>query len=52
MRTAKEPMKRKDYDAALRELQAELCALQEWVKHKGLRVVVLFEGRERQGRAG
>ena len=40
---AKEPMNRKDYEKALRELQVDLCALQEWVKHKGLRVVVVFE---------
>jgi len=52
MRTVKEPMKRKDYDKALRELQAELCALQEWVKHKGLRVVVVFEGRDAAGKGG
>ena len=52
MRTAKEPMKRKDYDEALRELQVELCALQEWVKHKGLRVVVVFEGRDAAGKGG
>src|SRR6516164_8933015 len=36
---AKEPIERKDYEKALRQLQVELCALQEWVKHKGLRVV-------------
>ena len=52
MRTAKEPMKRKDYDTALRELQVELCGLQEWVKHKGLRVVVVFEGRDAAGKGG
>ena len=52
MRAAKEPMKRKDYDTALRELQVELCALQEWVKHKGLRVVVVFEGRDAAGKGG
>jgi polyphosphate kinase 2 len=49
---AKEPMKRKDYEQALRELQIELCALQEWVKHKGLRVVVVFEGRDAAGKGG
>ena len=52
MRTLKEPMKRKDYEEALGELQVELCALQEWVKHKGLRVVVVFEGRDAAGRGG
>ncbi len=45
-------MARKDYEKALRELQVELCALQEWVKHKGLRVVVVFEGRDAAGKGG
>jgi polyphosphate kinase 2 (PPK2 family) len=45
-------MNRKDYDKTLRALQVELCALQEWVKHKGLRVVVVFEGRDAAGKGG
>jgi len=52
MSVLKEPMKRKDYEKALRELQVELCALQDWVKHKGLRVVVVFEGRDAAGKGG
>ena len=52
MRTIKEPMDGKDYDKALRELQVDLCALQEWVKHKGLRVVIVFEGRDAAGKGG
>ena len=52
MNAAREPMDRKDYERALRELQVELCALQEWVKHKGLRVVVVFEGRDAAGKGG
>ena len=52
MRTAKEPMNGKAYEKALRELQVDLCALQEWVKHKGLRVVVVFEGRDAAGKGG
>ena len=52
MKSVKEPMKGKDYDQALRELQVDLCALQEWVKHKGLRVVVVFEGRDAAGKGG
>ena len=52
MRTIKEPMNGKDYEKALRELQVDLCALQEWVKHKGLRVVVVFEGRDAAGKGG
>ena len=46
------PMKRKEYEAALRKLQVELCALQDWVKEKSLRVVVVFEGRDAAGKGG
>jgi len=52
MRTADEPMKRKEYEKALRSLQVELCALQDWVREKGLRVVVVFEGRDTAGKSG
>ena len=45
-------MKRKEYEKQLRELQVELCALQDWVKQKGLRVVVVFEGRDAAGKGG
>jgi polyphosphate kinase 2 len=45
-------MKRKDYDKALRKLQTELCHLQEWVVQKGLRVIVVFEGRDTAGKGG
>jgi polyphosphate kinase 2 len=45
-------MKRKEYEKALRQLQVELCALQEWVKKERLRVVVLFEGRDAAGKGG
>jgi polyphosphate kinase 2 len=48
----KEKMKGKEYEAELRELQGELCKLQEWVKHKGLRVMILFEGRDAAGKGG
>ena len=37
-------LKRKKYEKELRRLQAELCKLQDWVKYKGLRVIVVFEG--------
>lgn len=43
---------RKDYEKELRRLQAELCALQDWVKHKGLRVIIVFEGRDGAGKGG
>jgi polyphosphate kinase 2 len=45
-------MPRKDYEEELRKLQGELCALQEWVKHKGLRVIVVMEGRDGAGKGG
>ncbi len=43
---------RKGYEEELRRLQAELCALQAWVKTKGLRVIVIFEGRDGAGKGG
>jgi len=52
MTTAREPMKRKEYEKALRELQVELCTLQDWVKEARLRVVVVFEGRDAAGKGG
>jgi polyphosphate kinase len=42
----------KRYAKELRKLQTKLCHLQEWVKHKGLRVIVLFEGRDGAGKGG
>ena len=45
-------MKRKEYEKELRNLQVELCALQDWVKHNGLRIVVIFEGRDAAGKGG
>jgi polyphosphate kinase len=45
-------MKRKEYEKELRKLQTELCRLQEWVKHQGLRVMVVFEGRDAAGKGG
>src|SRR5262245_38633235 len=52
MSATKEPLKRKEYERELRSLQVELCALQEWVKEKGLRVIVVFEGRDAAGKGG
>jgi len=52
MATAGEPMKRKAYEALLRPLQVELCVLQDWVKQEGLRIVVVFEGRDAAGKGG
>ncbi len=48
----KPKLKRKEYEKELRRLQAELCHLQEWVKAKGLRIVVVFEGRDGAGKGG
>jgi polyphosphate kinase 2 len=45
-------LKRRDYEEQLRRLQAELCTLQAWVKAKGLRVIVVFEGRDGAGKGG
>jgi polyphosphate kinase 2 len=45
-------MKRKEYEKELQKLQARLCLLQDWVVHKGLRVIVVFEGRDAAGKGG
>jgi polyphosphate kinase 2 len=45
-------LKRKDYEKELRKLQVQLCHLQEWVKAKKLRVIIVFEGRDAAGKGG
>jgi polyphosphate kinase 2 len=45
-------LKRKEYEEALEELHAELVKLQLWIVHKGLRVCVVFEGRDGAGKGG
>jgi polyphosphate kinase len=45
-------LKTKKYEKELRKLQARLCILQDWVKAKGLRVIVIFEGRDAAGKGG
>jgi polyphosphate kinase len=45
-------LKEKKYLKELRKLQGELCHLQEWIKHKGLRVIIVFEGRDAAGKGG
>lgn len=47
-----ERMKGKQYEKEMRRLQSELCKLQDWVKYKGLRVIVVFEGRDAAGKGG
>ena len=43
---------KKKYEKELAKLQIELINLQRWVQHKGLKVVVLFEGRDAAGKGG
>jgi polyphosphate kinase 2 len=45
-------LKRKEYEKKLRELQTELCSLQDWVKRTGERIIVVFEGRDAAGKGG
>ena len=45
-------MKRAEYEEELNKLQVRLCHLQRWVKEKGLRVVIVFEGRDGAGKGG
>ncbi|MEJ2394977.1 MAG: polyphosphate kinase 2 [Candidatus Thiodiazotropha sp.] len=42
----------KTYEKELFKLQLELVKLQEWIKHEGLKVVVVFEGRDAAGKGG
>jgi polyphosphate kinase 2 len=51
-RKASKKSVRKAYEKELRRLQAELCHLQAWVKEKGLRAIVIFEGRDGAGKGG
>ncbi|MFO1094282.1 MAG: polyphosphate kinase 2 [Planctomycetaceae bacterium] len=48
----REPLKKKEYARALKKLHVELVKLQEWVKHAGLKVCILFEGRDGAGKGG
>lgn len=48
----REKLKNSIYENELRKLQIELVKLQEWVKDKGLRVAVIFEGRDAAGKGG
>ena len=45
-------IKAKDYERELARLQEELVRLQRWIRHKGLKVVVIFEGRDAAGKGG
>jgi len=48
----KEKLKRRDYDKELERLHVELVKLQQWVVHKGLKVCIVFEGRDGAGKGG
>ena len=48
----KAKLTRREYEEELLKLQIELCKLQEWVRHKGLRIIVIFEGRDAAGKGG
>ncbi len=49
---AKSKLSRKVFEKKLEKLQVELCWLQKWVVEKGLKVVVVFEGRDAAGKGG
>ena len=49
---AKPPISNKDYLRELARLQIELVKLQEWIRHAGLKIVVIFEGRDAAGKGG
>ncbi len=45
-------LKGKEYTKQLRKLQTELCLFQDWIKHTGQRIIVVFEGRDAAGKGG
>src|SRR6476620_3537901 len=45
-------LSRKRYEKEMRRLQTELCRLQAWVKHTGMRAIAIFEGRDGAGKGG
>jgi polyphosphate kinase len=47
-----EKLKGKDYERKLRKLHVELVRLQRWVQHKGLKICIVFEGRDGAGKGG
>jgi len=48
----KPKLTRKEYEKELRRLQAELCLMQDWVKHEAQRIIIVFEGRDGAGKGG
>src|SRR5215470_2804629 len=51
-RKAGKKLKREDYEEELEKLHVELVHLQEWIKQKGLKVCIVFEGRDGAGKGG
>jgi polyphosphate kinase 2 (PPK2 family) len=45
-------LKQKEYDAALAKLHVELVKVQEWAKHTGAKICIIFEGRDGAGKGG
>jgi polyphosphate kinase len=52
LKVKREKMSKKDYEQELATLQIELVKMQEWIKAQGLKVVILFEGRDAAGKGG
>lgn len=50
--SAKAKLKRKEYEEELRKLHVQLVKLQEWVRHEGQKICILFEGRDGAGKGG
>jgi polyphosphate kinase 2 len=51
-KNGKNSMHRKEFELELHRLQEELCKLQDWIRYKGQRIVVVFEGRDAAGKGG
>jgi polyphosphate kinase 2 len=49
---SREPLSGKEYERALKKLHVELVKLQQWIVHKGLKVCIVFEGRDGAGKGG
>jgi len=52
VKVKREKLNKKDYEKELARLQIELVKMQEWIKAQGLKVVILFEGRDAAGKGG
>ena len=52
VQTSDRPMSKRRFEKELFRLQLELVKLQEWIRHKNLKVVVVFEGRDAAGKGG